>query len=627
MSEAMKEKHLDAFMDTAYRFSELSTAIRAQVGAIIVKDRRIISIGYNGMPSGWDNDCEDREYMDRDAGGWLNPEEIEAQWPYQDNLGRYKLKTKPQVLHAEANAIAKLAQSPESARDSVLFCTHMPCMECAKLIHQSGIRTVYYGERYEAAKGSGEQFLTKSGIKLSWLPQKPKPIKTVEKIIEVERVVNEGKPLLFDSGKLMQPNFFYKILSRRNENKEIISVEVIEDMAFFHINAEYNWDLLYSDVLAVNKLFEINTWIIDYSYEAHILQADDQRKGFIFDIIHQTIRRLADDNEIANAEWNLIHGNYYVQNIYNTWCHNNKVTPLLNTVDHLPTLFFHRYYKNALRHYKPIQFRQNFDKTPVKHYCTFNGRAGYDRVGLLKYLSNNNLLDKGYSTWHFDSETWKILGEYNPEIVPLNALASGSQQPQDFTIISTDWNKGPEQDLIDAYRHSCFEIVVETITNIEQESYNWDSPTQGRTSNAAITDQVPDANTVFFTEKTARPLLWGMPFFLNAGYRSLAALRELGFETFGDLWDESYDEIVDPDARAERMHRSINTVLAQPLESLVEQITRIRERLKRNQQRYMRLAELKPVPLWIESHVARHNGHPTRRILSQLLEPNAHIRI
>ena len=135
----MKDKHLNAFMDTAYRFAELSTARRAKVGAIVVKDERIISIGYNGMPSGWDNCCE-------------------------DELEDGTLKTKPQVLHAEANAIAKLAQSPESAKDAVLFCTHMPCMECAKLIYQSGIRTVYYGEQYVAAKGSGEEFLNKCDV-------------------------------------------------------------------------------------------------------------------------------------------------------------------------------------------------------------------------------------------------------------------------------------------------------------------------------------------------------------------------------------------------------------------------------------------------------------------------------
>ena len=123
-------------MDVAERFAQLSTATRAKVGAIIVKDKRIISIGYNGMPSGWDNECE------------------------EDG------KTKPEVLHAETNAIAKVAQSNESSRGSELFCTHLPCMECAKLIHQSGIVTVYYREEYQSAKGTGKQFLIDSGIEV-----------------------------------------------------------------------------------------------------------------------------------------------------------------------------------------------------------------------------------------------------------------------------------------------------------------------------------------------------------------------------------------------------------------------------------------------------------------------------
>ena len=132
----MKDKFVFAFMDCAERFAQLSTATRAKVGAIIVKDNRIISIGYNGMPSGWDNDCEENG------------------------------KTKPEVLHAETNAIAKVAQSSESSRGSELFCTHLPCMECAKLIHQSGIVTVYYREEYQAAKGTGKQFLIDSGIEV-----------------------------------------------------------------------------------------------------------------------------------------------------------------------------------------------------------------------------------------------------------------------------------------------------------------------------------------------------------------------------------------------------------------------------------------------------------------------------
>ena len=137
----MKEKFVSAFMDCAERFAQLSHAKRAQVGAIIVKNNRIISIGYNGMPSGWTNECEEHVVDD-------------------------VFKTKPEVLHAETNAIAKVAQSAESAAGASLFCTHMPCLDCAKLIHQSGISEVYYSEDYLAARGSGREFMLKSGIKL-----------------------------------------------------------------------------------------------------------------------------------------------------------------------------------------------------------------------------------------------------------------------------------------------------------------------------------------------------------------------------------------------------------------------------------------------------------------------------
>lgn len=128
-------------MDCAERFAQLSSATRAKVGAIIVKDKRIISIGYNGMPSGWDNACEEHVVDD-------------------------VFKTKPEVLHAETNAIAKVAQSSESSKGSEIFCTHLPCIECAKLIHQSGIVTVYYREEYQSAKGTGKQFLIDSGIEV-----------------------------------------------------------------------------------------------------------------------------------------------------------------------------------------------------------------------------------------------------------------------------------------------------------------------------------------------------------------------------------------------------------------------------------------------------------------------------
>ncbi len=133
-------------MQCAHTFAQLSHAKRAQVGCIIVKDNRIISIGYNGMPSGWDNNCED-VYIEPDGDS-------------------HSLRSKPEVLHAETNAIAKVAQSSESCLNAYLFCTHMPCLDCAKIIHQSGIQTVYYDQDYVARKGSGKDFLTESGTEV-----------------------------------------------------------------------------------------------------------------------------------------------------------------------------------------------------------------------------------------------------------------------------------------------------------------------------------------------------------------------------------------------------------------------------------------------------------------------------
>jgi dCMP deaminase len=132
-------------MDIARRTAELSHARRLHVGAIVVKDDRIISIGYNGMPAGWDNDCEDQTY---DEDGF-----------------HITLTTKPEVLHAETNAIAKLARSNESGLGSDMFITHGPCLDCAKLIFQSGIKRVFYSEEYR--DDTGTQFLKKSGIEVN----------------------------------------------------------------------------------------------------------------------------------------------------------------------------------------------------------------------------------------------------------------------------------------------------------------------------------------------------------------------------------------------------------------------------------------------------------------------------
>jgi len=136
-------KWQEAYMDTAERFGALSTANRLKVGAIAVKDNRIISIGYNGMPSGWDNVCE---------------------WTVEDAMGYDTGKTKPEVIHAESNCIAKLAGSHESGRGAEMYVTHAPCIECAKQIYSAGISKVYYRETYRSKDGL--EFLQKCRIEV-----------------------------------------------------------------------------------------------------------------------------------------------------------------------------------------------------------------------------------------------------------------------------------------------------------------------------------------------------------------------------------------------------------------------------------------------------------------------------
>ena len=130
-------------MDTAERFAELSSAKRLQVGAVVVKDNRIISIGYNGMPSGWTNECENIVQHSDDT---------------------VTTVTKDEVIHAEANAILKLARDGESGYGSSLFCTHAPCIHCSKLIHGAGISKVYYRDTYRDSIGL--EFLEKCNIEI-----------------------------------------------------------------------------------------------------------------------------------------------------------------------------------------------------------------------------------------------------------------------------------------------------------------------------------------------------------------------------------------------------------------------------------------------------------------------------
>ena len=135
MEDKKLNKYDKAYLRIAKEWSQLSYCKRKQVGAIIVKDRMIISDGYNGTPSGFENCCEDEEGLTR--------------WD---------------VLHAEANAILKVARSTQSCEGATLYITLSPCKECSKLIHQSGIKRVVYHNGYR--DDSGIQFLKKAGIEV-----------------------------------------------------------------------------------------------------------------------------------------------------------------------------------------------------------------------------------------------------------------------------------------------------------------------------------------------------------------------------------------------------------------------------------------------------------------------------
>jgi len=133
----IKLKYIKYFAKIAEETARLSSALKLQVGCVIVKDNRILSVGYNGTPSGWDNTCE------------------------------HEGQTKPEVIHAEANALMKICTSTESSKGASLFVTHFPCVHCAKLIYQAGISEVYYINDYNATIGSGHEFLSKTDIKVT----------------------------------------------------------------------------------------------------------------------------------------------------------------------------------------------------------------------------------------------------------------------------------------------------------------------------------------------------------------------------------------------------------------------------------------------------------------------------
>ncbi|MCI2229960.1 dCMP deaminase family protein [Polaribacter sp. MSW13] len=139
MTEKKQLKYDKAYLKMAFEWGKLSHCKRKQVGALIVKDRMIISDGFNGTPTGFDNCCEDDEGV-----------------------------TKWEVLHAEANAILKVASSTQSAKGATLYITLSPCTQCSKLIHQAGIKRVVYANAYKDT--SGIDFLEKAGVEIKYLP-------------------------------------------------------------------------------------------------------------------------------------------------------------------------------------------------------------------------------------------------------------------------------------------------------------------------------------------------------------------------------------------------------------------------------------------------------------------------
>lgn len=150
-------------MKAASVYAELSTARRLQVGCVLVKDNTLIGIGYNGMPSGWDNNCEDVEYILKEE--CQQSDKFMLSNGFRETAhGWTKLHSKPEVLHAETNCLAKVSRSTNSSDGASMFITHAPCLECAKMIYQAGIKEVYYKHNYRSE--SGINFLKKCNIEI-----------------------------------------------------------------------------------------------------------------------------------------------------------------------------------------------------------------------------------------------------------------------------------------------------------------------------------------------------------------------------------------------------------------------------------------------------------------------------
>ena len=170
----LQPKWCKMYMDMAIRAAAESHAIRLKVGAVFVSPDGVMSMGINGLPAGGDNVCETVEWCS--GGGWLDPDTIEAGWPYEGTYkdqdgneiqGRYRLKTKPEVSHAEENLVSKLMLAGVSTKGGAVFVTAAPCINCAKILVGAGITHVYYLQEYRDL--SGVNWLQTNGINVGKL--------------------------------------------------------------------------------------------------------------------------------------------------------------------------------------------------------------------------------------------------------------------------------------------------------------------------------------------------------------------------------------------------------------------------------------------------------------------------
>lgn len=157
----MADKYQLAYIENAFTFAKLSHGVRLKAGAVIVKDGSTLSYGYNGTPAGSCNICETKVDWD-EATKSMPPEAVALETPVEENGKKYLLVTKPDVIHAELNAIAKLAKTTASSEGADIYITDSPCFQCSLLIYQAGIKRVFYRRPYRLTDGI--DFLRGKGV-------------------------------------------------------------------------------------------------------------------------------------------------------------------------------------------------------------------------------------------------------------------------------------------------------------------------------------------------------------------------------------------------------------------------------------------------------------------------------